>query len=189
MGRRNTGGDSRLSPPRKRKPIKQRFKPSTSGGLEPHPNPFVQSDIEDAERTLKWLRKEDMSRELQWIDKDKGIPTAWYAGEVLAKQNGIRCIHREVFRGMDRRFHSIVRATVGHGKLRRTHNGASVWTNKEIAQCFAFRNAIRQLLPMQPNTTEQTAWTDTKENILATELKGQGLSKTESRRQASEAYD
>ena len=33
---------------------------------------------QDAERTLKWLRKEDMSRELQWIDKDKGIPTAWY---------------------------------------------------------------------------------------------------------------
>ena len=89
MGRRNTGGGRRLPSPRKRKPIRR------------HPNPFVQSDIEDAERTLKWLRKEDMSRELQWIDKDKGIPTAWYAAEVLAKQNGIRCIHRDVHQGMD----------------------------------------------------------------------------------------
>ena len=177
MSRRNNGGGRRLPPrQRKRKPIRR------------HPNPFVQSDIEDAERTLKWLRKEDMSRELQWIDKDKGIPTAWYAAEVLAKQNGIRCIHREVHRGMDRRYYSVVRATIGHGKLRRTHGGASVWDNKEIAQCFAFRNAIRQLLPMQPNTTEQTAWADTKENILATELRGQGLTRAESKRQASEAY-
>ena len=116
MNRRNTSGGRRLPSPKKRKPIRR------------HPNPFVQSDIEDAERTLKWLRKEDMSRELQWIDKDKGIPTAWYAAEV-------------------RRYYSVVRATIGHGKLRRTHGGASVWDNKEIAQCFAFRNATWQLLP------------------------------------------
>ena len=70
----------------------------------------------------------------------------------------------------------------------RTHGGASVWDNKEIAQCFAFRNATWQLLPMQPNTTEQTAWTDTKENVLATELRGQGLTRAESKRQAAEAY-
>ena len=41
---------------------------------------------------------------------------------------------------------------------------------------------------MQPNTTEQTAWTDTKENVLATELRGQGLTRAESKRQAAEAY-
>ena len=108
MNRRNTSGGRRLPSPKKRKPIRR------------HPNPFVQSDIEDAERTLKWLRKEDMSRELQWIDKDKGIPTAWYAAEVLAKQNGIRCIHREVRRGMDRRYYSVVEElkpiTHFHGK-------------------------------------------------------------------------
>ena len=57
MSRRNNGGGRRLPSPKKRKPIR--------------PNPFVQSDIEDAERTLKWLRKEDMSRELQWIDSTK----------------------------------------------------------------------------------------------------------------------
>ena len=174
MGRRNTGGGRRLPSPRKRKPIRR------------HPNKFVQSDIEDAERTLKWLRKEDMSRELQWIDKDKRIPTAWYAAEVLAKQNGIRCIHRETHKGMDRRYYAVVRAVMGHGKYRRTHGGASAWDNKEIAQCFAFRNAIRQLLPQSPN--EDTAWTDTKENILATELRGQGLTQAESKRQAIEAY-
>ena len=32
-----------------------------------HPNPFIQSDIEDTERTARWLNKEDMSRDKQWI--------------------------------------------------------------------------------------------------------------------------
>lgn len=178
MGRRNNGGGRRLPPrPRKRKPIRRK-----------HPNKFVQSDIEDAERTLKWLRGEDMSRELQWIDEDKGIPTAWYAIEVLAKANGIKSVSKETHTGMDRRIHAVVFARRGHGEFARTHAGASVWTDKRIALAFASRNAIRQLLPMQPNTTDAPAWTDTKENILASELRGQGLSPSESQQQAIEAY-
>ena len=176
MGRRNTGGGRRLPSPRKRKPIRR------------HPNKFVQSDIEDAERTLKWLRKEDMSREKKWIDKDKGIPTAWYAIEVLAKANGIRSVRKETRQGMDHRIHAVVFAQRGHGELARTHAGASVWTDKRVALAFASRNAIRQLLPMQPNTTDAPAWTDTKENVLASELRGQGLTRAESKRQAIEAY-
>ena len=78
-----------------------------------HPNRFVQSDIEDAERTRKWLQKADMSHEKKWIDKEKNIPAAWYAAEVLAPANGITAGRREAFQGMDRRWCAFV---VKHAK-------------------------------------------------------------------------
>ena len=144
MSRRNNGGGKRLPSPKKRKPIRR------------HPNPFVQSDIEDAERTLKWLRKEDMSRELQWIDKDKGIPTAWYAAETLAKQNGITCGKKRAFQStFNGRWYAFVIAHKGNGKYARAQVGASSWDDRRTAICFAYRNAIRGLLPMQPNTNPQ----------------------------------
>ena len=152
--------------------------------LEPNPPPphrypidhFMQSDIEDAARTERWLRLcrenpdrqpgEGMEDELQWIVEDKQIPTAWFAAEILAPQNGIRCLDKQVALGMDRRHHAIVKAEKGSGPLRRTHQGAGVWMKSNIAICFAFRNAIRQLLPMQLYTTEKVAYRDTQENAV-----------------------
>ena len=131
-----------------------------------HPNRFVQSDIEDAERTRKWLQKADMRREKKWIDKDKNIPCAWYAAEVLAPANGIRCLSKGATIGMDRRHHAYVTAKKGDGIFARTHGGASSWNDRDIAICFAYRNAIRQLLPMQPDTTERVAYRDRQDNAI-----------------------
>ena len=131
-----------------------------------HPNRFVQSDIEDAERTRKWLQKADMSHEKKWIDKEKNIPAAWYAAEVLAPANGITAGRREAFQGMDRRWCAFVVARKGSGPFARAQIGASVWENREVAICFAYRNAIRGLLPMQPNTTERAAYRDTQDNAI-----------------------
>lgn len=122
-------------------------------------NRFYQSDVEDAERTLRWLRKEDMRLALQWIDQKKNIPTAWFAIEVLAPENGIKCIHKyAIFGKYDQRYHAEVLAGRGHGKYRRSHFGSSSWHDERIALCFAYRNAIRQLLPMKPNTKVKLAY-------------------------------
>lgn len=140
-----------------------------------HPNPFVQADIEDAARTLKWLRGEDMSREKKWIHRRKQIPSAWFACKVLAQQNGIKSVYKETHRGKhDTRIHAIVVTSKGHGKLRRGQIGASSWEdeklsendNKRIALAFAARNSIRQLLPMEANSAERAAYRDTQKNAL-----------------------
>ena len=138
-------------------------------------NRFLQSDIEDAKRTLKWLRGEDMSREKKWIHKGKQIPCAWFACQVLAPQNGIKSVKKQTYRGKhDPRIHAIVVASKGHGSLRRGHIGASSWgephlsdrDNKRIALAFAARNCIRQLLPMDANSAERAAYRDTQNNAL-----------------------
>lgn len=177
--------------------------------LEPDPPPpapqpqylldkFMRSDIEDAARTERWLRLcrenpdrepgEGMENELEWIVEDKQIPTAWFAAEILAPQNGIRCIEKHTAPGMDGRHHAIVKAEKGSGPLRRTHQGASAWEKSNIAICFAFRNCVRQLLPQQLNG-EKVAFTGTKVDVLATELQGQGMTRTESRQQAAQFYN
>ena len=48
-------------------------------------NRFYQSDVEDAERTLRWLNKQDM-RLAAALDRRerRTYPTAWFAIEVLA---------------------------------------------------------------------------------------------------------
>ena len=133
-------------------------------------NQYLKSDAEDAERTLRWLAfcKEDKANaaekmtqagELQWIAE--GIPAAWYAAAVLAKENGITALHKAAtFSKFDKRWYGCVSAGKGSGKLARVHMGASQWTDRIIAICFAYRNAIRQLLPQQPN---ETGWSETKE--------------------------
>ena len=133
---------------------------------------YLKSDAEDAERTLRWLAlcKEDkataaekmtQASELQWIAE--GIPAAWYACDVLAKENGITAIRKAAtFSKYDKRWYGCVSAGRGSGKLARVHMGASQWTDRQTAICFAYRNAIRQLLPQQPNTTEKVGWTETK---------------------------
>ena len=131
-----------------------------------HPNPFIQSDIEDAERIARWLNKEDMSRDKQWIVKEKNIPCAWYAAEVLAPQNGITCGQKRAFLSpFDERWHAFVVAHKGTGKYARAQIGASSWDDRRTAICFAYRNAIRGLLPMQPNS-EPLAYRDRQDNAI-----------------------
>lgn len=152
-------------------------------------NPFYKADCEDAERTLRWLNKWDMSDEIQWIVEEKQIPAAWFAIEVLAPQNEIECRDKHAFESeFDSRWYAFVIAGKGHGKLARRQVGASSWNNRRIALCFAYRNAIRGLLPMDPNTKDAPAWTGTKQNMLANELRSQGLSRSESQRHASNIY-
>ena len=120
---------------------------------------YYQSDCEEAERTLRWLNKYDMSREKKWIVKEKQIPCAWYAIGTLAPQNGIKCIRKHSFQSaVDGRWHALVIAGKGSGKYARRHIGAGSWNDRRLALCFAYRNAIRQLLPMQPDTTEKLAY-------------------------------
>ena len=143
----------------------------------PAANEFEASDIRDAELVKKWLAGEDMTDAPQWIVKEKGIPHAWYAIDVLAPANGIKRIAKAAnYSNYDDRWHAVICAGRGHGKLRRTHMGASSWgreddesLNKKIALAFAARNSIRQLLPMQPNTTEQVAWQETKDQAARKE--------------------
>ena len=137
-------------------------------------NQYLKSDAEDAERTLRWLalRRENPETaatamkendEKEWLVKSKNIAAAWYAAEILAPQNGITCLSKAAtFSKFDKRWYGCVSAGKGSGKLARVHMGASRWTDRKVAICFAFRNAIRQLLPMQPNTAEKAAWSETK---------------------------
>lgn len=130
-------------------------------------NRFYQSDCEEAERTLRWLNKWDMSEEKQWIDKDKGIPCAWYAISTLAPQNGIKCIKKIPYQSdFDSRWHACVVASKGHGIYSRAQIGAGSWNDKRLALCFAYRNAIKALLPMQPRSTERAAYRTTQDNAL-----------------------
>ena len=145
--------------------------------IEP-PDRFTQSDIEDAERTLRWLElhRENpktaaaimkQNGEREWIVKSKNIPCAWYAADVLAPANGIRCIARAAkFGKFDRRYHATACAQRGSGKLRRTHIGASSWEDRKVSIVFAYRNSIKALLPMQPNTAEKMAYRSSQDEAI-----------------------
>ena len=128
---------------------------------------FWKSDCAEAERTLRWLNGYDMSNEDKWIVEEKQIPCAWYAIEILAKQNGIRCRSKHAFQSpYDGRHHGFVIAEKGHGKFARSQIGAGSWNDKRLALCFAYRNAIRGLLPMNPNAAEQAAYRTTQKNAI-----------------------
>ena len=132
-----------------------------------NPDKFIQEDIEDAERTARWLDKQDMSRDKKWIVEEKNIPCAWYAAETLAKMNGITCGKKRAFQSeFDNRWYAFVVAHKGSGKLARAQIGASSWEERRTAICFAYRNAIRGLLPMKPNTAEKAAYRDRQDNAI-----------------------
>lgn len=124
---------------------------------------FLQADQADAALTLRWLTGGDMTHQRKWTVKNK-IPTAWYAAEVLAPANGITAGKRHAWQGMDGRWCAYVIAKKGHGKYARAQIGASVWEDRQIALCFAYRNGIRQLLPQAP--TERLAYRDTQDNAV-----------------------
>ena len=122
----------------------------------PEHNPYYQSDIRDATRTRKWLRGEDMSRELKWIVKEKNIPAAWYAISVLAPENGITCLHRRATKSkFDGYWHAIACVKKGSGKYASVRSGASAFHDEKMTLCFACRNAIKWLLPQQPITDKK----------------------------------
>lgn len=137
-----------------------------------HPNPFVQSEIEEAARTMACLRTK-RPQDLKWIAE--GIPTAWYAISELAPANGITAGRREAWQGMTRAYHAFVVARKGHGKYARAQigGGSSNFTaaqidedsidNRKLALCFAYRNAIRQLLPQEASTL---GWRDTEDKAI-----------------------
>ena len=132
----------------------------------PEHNPYYQSDIRDAIRTRKWLRGEDMSRELKWIVEKKNIPAAWYAISVLAPENGITCLHRHATKSkFDGYWHAIACVKKGSGKYASVRSGASAFHDEKMALCFACRNAIKWLLPQAP-TGERMAYSDTQDNAL-----------------------
>jgi len=128
-------------------------------------NPYYQSDIRDAIRTRKWLAGHDMSREQKWIVEDKNIPCAWYAIDVLAPQNGIKCLHRHATQDRDGYWHAVACVTKGSGQFASTRLGASTFHDKKMALCFACRNAIKWLLPQAPRG-ERMAYRDTQQNAL-----------------------
>ena len=136
--------------------------------IQPNPDhdKYVQSDIEDAIRTRKWLAGHDMSRDKQWIVRDKNIPCAWYAISTLAPQNGIKCLHRHAVKSRyDGYWHAIATVKKGDGIYASVRTGAGRYHEKQIALAFACRNAIKWLLPQQP-TTERMAYRDTQDNAM-----------------------
>ena len=125
---------------------------------------FTRSDIEEAKRTTAWLLTKQ-PQPLKWIIDPKTqkrvMPCAWYAISVLAPKNGITAGHRQAFMAMDRRWCAFVVARKGSGPLQRAQIGAASSKDRRFALCFAYRNAIRQLLPQQAN---EVGWRDTKTN-------------------------
>ena len=94
--------------------------------------------------------------------------------EVLAPENGIKRKAIQAKIGMDGRYYAYVTATRGYGKLARSHGGASSWEDRRIAICFAYRNAIRQLLPQQANSKERLAYTSNQQDELEREYRDAG---------------
>ena len=143
--------------------------PRSTKNLLSSDNLYLKSDAEDAERTLRWLDfcKEDKATaaermtqagELQWMGE--GIPSAWYACDVLAKENGIKAISKgATWSTYDQRWYTCVAAKKGHGKLASVRAGASQWKAKNVAICFAMRNAVRALLPQE---AKAVGWRGTK---------------------------
>ena len=120
---------------------------------------FTQSDVDEAKRTREWLDTGE-PQPLQWIAPS--IPTAWYAIDVLAPESGISKVSENAKLDKEQDFFvATVTARKGHGKLARQCIGAAVSKHVDIALCFAYRNAIRQLLPQDINSIR---WQDTKEN-------------------------
>ena len=130
--------------------------------VPPHPNQkFIDEDKADAKRTRRWLVGEDMSNEKKWIVNDNTknlrIPTAWYAIEVLAPQNGIKKLDEHLylttFMGHDGQpfpwYYAVVKVGKGFGPLATSRQGAGGWVDPTIALKFAERNAIRQVLPQE----------------------------------------
>ena len=133
---------------------------------DPEKNPYYQSDIRDAIRLRKWIAGHDMSNEPKWIVREKNIPCAWYAISTLAPENGIKCVHREAVKSkFDGYWNAIVIATKGSGKYASTRIGASHFHDRQAALCFAYRNAIKWLLPQAP-IGERMAYRDTQDNAL-----------------------
>ena len=130
-------------------------------------NKYHRSEQNEAARTRRWLRTK-RPQAVKWIVDEKTqkvvMPCAWYAISKIAPANGISCGLRYATQGNDRRWYAIAIAHKGHGKYARSQAGAASSIDKQLALCFAYRNAIRQLLPQTPN--EQMAYSETQANAI-----------------------
>ena len=128
----------------------------------PHPSQkFIDSDKDDAKRTWRWLDGLDMSNEKKWIvDEGPGklrIPTAWYAIEILGPQNGIEKTDDHIYMTTAHSptgapflvYYCYVTCAKGHGELMSKRVGAGFWIDPIIAEKFAHRNTVRQMLPQE----------------------------------------
>ena len=133
---------------------------------EPPMTRFEKEDLRDAIRTRKWLAGGDMSREQQWIVKEKNIPCAWYAISVLAKEHGIKSVKRHAKQSKyDGKWYATATVTKGHAEYASTRTAAGFYHEEVIALAFACRNAIKFLLPQAPEG-ERLAYQDTHDNAV-----------------------
>ena len=135
---------------------------------------YQQSDQIQAEETRAWLDGADPMKFKQWITPT--IPATVYSLAILAPALDIKCIDKafsehnppddppgSTFGTTNRNgklWHCIVKAKCGD----RVHMGAATNKDKRVAACFAFRNAIRQLVPLFLGA--ELGYRDTQENAL-----------------------
>lgn len=135
-------------------------------------NQYQQSDLIQAEETRAWLDGADPMQFRQWITPS--IPATVYSIAILAPALDIKCIDKAFsehappvagssFGHANRNgkiWHCVVKAQCGD----RIQMGAASNKDKGVAACFAFRNAIRQLVPTFLGA--ELGYRDTQENAL-----------------------
>lgn len=136
---------------------------------------YEKSDLQQEEETLAWLNGADPLQFRPWITSS--IPATVYSLAVLAPALDIECIDKAytehnptddkpgstfgTTNGNGKLWHCVIKARLGDTVMM----GAAKHKNKRIAACFAYRNAIRQLLPYG-FTGAELAYRDTQENAL-----------------------
>lgn len=138
-------------------------------------NQYQRSDQIQEDETRAWLAGADPLQFKAWITNS--IPATVYSLAILAPALDIKCIDKaftehnppddkpgSTFGHANKNgklWHATVKAKLGD----RIHMGAATNKDKRIAACFAYRNAIRQLLPFG-FTNAELAYRDTQENAL-----------------------
>ena len=121
---------------------------------------FVQSEVLEAQRVYDWINGRDMSLCPDWIAP--GIPTTYFAINVLAPIYDIEykdVVSLEATGAAERtRWYALVKCYSLPNN--RTHIGAASAKHSIIAVYFAWRNAIRQLIPQE----ERIAYRDSSQN-------------------------
>ena len=111
----------------------------------PSTDKFVQSEIDESRRVMAWLLDEPIPDPIEWIAP--GVPSTIYAIEVLAPKYGIKFIEIAGARRheSEAKWHVMVKCLCK--PTNRQVIGAAIWEDLILATQFAWRNAIRQLIP------------------------------------------
>lgn len=118
---------------------------------------YTQSEIEEAARVRRWLDGHDISNSPLWCAPD--VPTFYNALMCLSPAFDIVPIKEEVKLTVKPNGMPAYIATVTAKRGNLTRIGAAISSDKEIAPCLAFRNAVRQLMPLET----ELVWQDTRE--------------------------